>query len=168
MEDNIYLKDGVERVIELLKNTFGDTFKKYFNAEVLNIPQDMLPCIMVTEEQGTIQSDASGQDKLTETITIMVVLNKKDELGGDEDSNLAGFKVRKLVKGQDPSTSYPYEYVTKSVMYALRTHISMDDTVINSSITTEFGPNVRGATLATEEGYVTLTIERLALVPSRN
>ena len=166
MEDNVYLKDGVARVIEILKNTFGDNYN-YFDAELLDIPNDYLPCFMVTEEQGTIQTDATGMDKITETITIMLVINKKDELGGDENSNLAGFKVRKLIKGQDPNTSFPYEYIPQSVMYALRTHVSMTDTVINSTITTEFGPNVRGADLATEEGHVTITLERLAAVPSR-
>ncbi len=172
MEADTYLKDGAARILELMKATFGDYFKAYFDGEPANIPEFYLPCIIIGETEGEISSGATGTDDIIETVTITLVLNKKDDLGASIDSDLTGFKLRKLVKGQNPSTSYPHEYIPQSVMYALRTQITLDDTVLSSTIRTVFGPNARlggsdEEVIATEEAVVTLTLERMALVPSR-
>jgi len=161
-----YYKDGVARVLELLKNTFGDDpIKGYFNGQPNDIPESMLPAIMVSETAGRIDSGATGTDRITETILIVIAMNKKDDLGAPADIDLTEFKLRKLVKGQDPITM---EYLPQTVMYAIRKHITMDDAVLNSSISTDFDVQIRGSDTVTQEAYVEVTLERLALIPSRD
>ena len=164
MESNDYYKDGVARVLELLRDTFGDQFKAYFNGQPEEIPESMLPCIMVSETTGSIASGATGTDDILETIQIIIALNKKDDIGADPEADLTEFKLRKLVKGQDPTTG---QYKPQTIMYALRTYISMGDAVLNSRIDTDFDVNVRGTDTVTQEAYITVTIDRMALVPYR-
>jgi hypothetical protein len=165
MEANTYYKDGVARILELLKDTFGDSFKAYYNGQPEEIPESLLPCIMVSETTGKVSSGATGTDNILETVQIIVALNKKDDIGAPPEQDLTEFKLRKFVKGQDPTTG---EYLPETVMYALRKHITMNDAVLSTSIDTDFDVNVRGEDTVTQEAYVTVLIERLALVPSRD
>ncbi len=164
--ENKYYSDGVDRVLTLLKDTFGDQFS-YFNGELLNVSENYMPCMMVTETASLIDTDATGLDILTETIIIIVVLNKKDDLGGSDDIELTDYRLRKLVQGQDPTTK---EYLTDSVLGALRTHFTMSNDTLYQNMQVDFTPNLRGGAdaIATQEGYITITIRRLVPVPVRN
>lgn len=168
MQDDTYYKDGVARVIELLRDAFGDQFKAYFNGQPQEIPESMLPCIMVSETSGVIESGATGTDNITETIIIIVALNRKDDIDADPEKDLTEFKLRKLVKGQYPqSHAKSGQYMEQSLMYAIRTYITMMDSVVNSRIETDFDVNIRGEQTLTQEAYVAITLERMAIVPSR-
>ena len=162
-EEKVYYKDGVARVVDLLKDTFGDSFREYFNGDPAGIAESQLPAIIVSETEGTISSGASGTDNITENILIIVSLNKKDDFGAPNDTDLTEFKLRKLVKGQNVDG----QYYPKTIMYALRKYISMNDAVLRSEIATDFNVNQRGENLYTQEAYISITIERLAIVPSR-
>ena len=164
-DDNTYYQDGVSRILDLVKDTFGEYFKAYFNGQPEEVAQSMLPCVMVSETTGRVESDATGYDRITETVQIILALNKKDDIGASPDVDLTEFKLRKLVKGQDPATG---EYLEETVMYALRKHISMNNAVLLTQIETDFDVNIRGEETVTQEAYVTVTIERLALVQSRD
>jgi hypothetical protein len=168
-----YYKDGVTRILDLLKDTFGTTgmFKAYFNGQPEGIPESLIPCIMVSGATGEVVSAATGTDQITEVVSIIVALNKKDDYGASPDVDLTEFKLRKLVFGQDPATQ---EYLPQTIMYAIRKHISMDDAVLNSRVQISFdesdgaGVNVRGPSTVTQEAIVRVTLTRLALVPSRD
>jgi hypothetical protein len=163
-ETQTYYKDGVARILELLKNALGSNYT-YFNGEP-EFTDTYLPCVMVSETTGGIKSHATGTDLITETIVITIALNKKDDiLSTDPTIDLTEFKLRKLVKGQHPETG---EYLPETVMFALRKHITMQDSILSSSITTDFDENVRGDDTITQEAYVTVTMERLAIIPSRD
>lgn len=174
MQDSpTYYEDGVARVLKVLKDTFGTggLIRTYYNGQPEEIGESVLPCIMVSEGAGNIRAGATGTDVIVETVKIIVAFNKKDDLGASEDTDLTEFKLRKIVKGQDPATK---QYLPQSVMYALRTHITLDDAVVESEIQTFFeddsigaGVNVRGIDTVTQEAVIQLTIRRLALVPVR-
>lgn len=164
-DSTTYYEDGVARVIELLKDAFGSQFKAYFNGQPEELQQSLLPCIMVSETLGKVESHATGTDLITETILIIIALNKKDDIGAAPDQDLTEFKLRKIVKGQHPDTG---EYLPETIMYALRKHITMNDSVLKSDIETDFDVNVRGEDTVTQEAYVTVVMERLAIVPSRD
>lgn len=169
MDDDLsYYKDGVDRVRDLMRETFGDYFKAYFSGQPEDLDDTLLPCIMVSESEGSIQSGATGTDDITESILIIVAMNKKQDMGAPVGAELTETKIRKLIKGQDPDTSWPYEYRKNTVMYAVRKHITMNEAVLRSSIRTNFALNVRGPNLITQEGYVTITVERCAAVPFRD
>lgn len=171
MDDSKYFKDGVARVLELMKDTFGDDFRAYFSGQPAEIPESSLPCIMVSEAEGTVETGATGTDIITESILIVVAFNKKDDIGanGEVLDDLTETKLRRIIKGQKPSASGSFpEYLEKTVMYALRKHITLGQTVVGNAISTDFSINLRGDNLATQEAYVTLTIQRHAGIPVRD
>lgn len=165
--DNDYYEDGVQRVLRLMKDTFGDYFKGYFNGELLNLTEEYLPCIMVTSPGAQVVSGPTTADDITETVIIVVVLNVKDDIGATTDTELTDYRVRKLVMGQDPANA---QYLPNTVVFALRKHLTMNSDTLESSINAEFTPNARGSAsdIATQEGYVTVTIKRRIYVPSRD
>lgn len=168
-ETDTYYKDGVARILELLKDTFGDQFRAYYNGNPEEIPASMLPCVIVSETTGVIESGATGTDDILETVIISLVMNKEDDMGSDPEKDLTEFKLRKLVKGQYPQGhAKAGQYIENTVMYAIRRYITMQDSVLNSRIETDFDVNVRGEDVITQEAYVVVTLERMAYVPSRS
>jgi hypothetical protein len=163
--DTVYYKDGVARVLEILRDTFGDYFKAYFEGTMDEIPESMLPCVMVTSNQGEIAADATGTDAINETLLILVAVNEKDFLGADGQTAMADHFVRHLVYGQDPDTS---QYIPQSFMYALRKHFTLSEGSVDNRIAFDFYPGQRGEQVFTREAILTLSISRLAMVPSRD
>lgn len=165
--DNQYYEDGVQRVLRLMKDTFGDYFKAYFNGELLNVTEEFLPCIMVTTSTAQVVSGPTTADDIVETVIVIIVENKKDDIGADAETDLTDFRVRKLIMGQDPATA---QYLPNTVLYAIRKHLTMGNDTLQSDTTVDFTPNTRGATqeIATQEGYVTISIKRRIYVPSRD
>jgi hypothetical protein len=167
MEGVTYYKDGAARVLQLLKDTFGEYFKAYFDGEA--VPRESyLPCVMVATTRSSVAAGATGTDEITEEILIMVVMDRKNDIGAPSDQDLTEYKLRKIVMGQDLTTQ---QFVPETVMYALRTFFTLNDAyLLDQSITIDFTPNARGtidAPINTMEAYITLTITRLAFVPSR-
>lgn len=162
-----YFADGCARILELLKDTFGTSgpIRTYYNGELEEIPESSLPCIMVSEGLGLIEDGATGQDDITETVRIIIAMNKKDDIGAAPTDDLVEFKLRKLVKGQDPTTK---EYLPQTIMYALRKHITLNDASVGMSVQTDFGPNIRGVNTFVHEAYIDVTIGRHASVPNRD
>jgi hypothetical protein len=163
--DTNYYKDGVARVLEILKDTFNDYFKAYFEGTMDEIPESMLPCVMVTSNQGEIAADATGTDAIAESLSIIVAVNEKDFLGASGETALADHFVRHLVYGQDPDTS---QYLPQSFMYALRKHFTLNEGTVDNRISFDFYPAQRGEQIFTREAILTLSISRLAMVPSRD
>lgn len=160
-----FYKDGVARVLEVLKNTFGDYFKEYFESAMDEIPETMLPCVMATSTTAQVKSGATGTDNITETLTLIVVLNEKDYLGAESATNVADWTLRHLVYGQDPTSR---EYMAHSFMCALRKHFTLGDGVVDNQIRINFYPGQRGQQLFTREAVISLDIERMAIVPYRD
>ncbi len=161
-----YYKDGITRVLDLMKDTFGTNIKRYFNGDPENILDEEYPAIIVTETDGTITSGPTGTDLVTENILITIAMNARDDIGAESDIELTDFKIRKLVKGQNPDTG---EYEPMTVMYALRKHITMNSEVLSASVRTRFDELVpRGENNIDRVGYVELTIQRHIRVPSRD
>lgn len=164
MDTSTYYKDGVARVMELMKDALGDKYT-YFNGQPEEIAESLLPIVMISESQGTVESDATGYDKITEVINVIIAFNKKDDMGAAPEDELTEFKLRKLVKGQNPETG---EYLPETVMYALRKHITMNNAVLSTQIQTDFDVNIRGEETVTQEAVVQVTLTRLAKVPERD
>ena len=164
--DEKYYEDGVDRILRMMKDTFGDRYT-YFNGELLNVGESYLPCIMVTETASQITSGATGTDDITETIIIIVVFNKKDDLGANDNVELTDYKLRKMVQGQDPVTG---QYYPDSILGAVRKHLTMQNDTLQSDTQVNFTPNMRGGAtaIATQEAYITVTVKRFIQVPVRD
>lgn len=166
-DDTLFYDDGVERIMKLMKETFGDDFKAYYDDELPEIAEINLPCIMVKETTGNIAAGATGTDNVDEQVVVIIAMNLKDDIGASETDNLTGTKLRRIVKGQYPQGhAKAGQYHEKSVMYALRTNFTLDDAMIDNVIQTDMDIANRGD-VYTKEAYVTINLRRLAIVPSR-
>lgn len=168
--NTVYYSDGVARVLKLMKDTFNPSgiFKAFYNGEPEYIPEANLPAIVVSETTGRIESGPTGTDVVTEKVIISLIMNKKDEVGSGDD-DLTELKLRRLVKGQHPEGHEKAgQYVEQSVMYALRTFITFDEAVVDSLIETDFSVAQRGEDVFTQEAYISVTIQRMAMVPMRS
>lgn len=174
MQDTQYQDDGVANVIKILKDTFGDYFKEYYDGEPENIPESMLPCVMVIAPSISVQMGATGTDTIEEEIRIIVNLNKKDDLGAQTNDDLTMFRLRKLIMGQKPGSQDTLtEYHDETFLAAIRRHITLGNHAVSSYVDVEFeqaiiGINDEGVETWVQRGYITIRAERQALIPSRD
>lgn len=172
MQSDTYLKDAVDRVLEVIKDTLGNTFKTYFNGIPDEFETSMLPCIAATTESGEIAAGATGTDLITETVVLLVVLNTKDYMGANasgmpNDTQVAAsdLALRRMVYAQNPTNN---EYLEQTIMYALRRFFTLSEYIFTNRISFDFTPVRRNEDLFTQEATITFKLERMALVPVRN
>lgn len=158
--------DSVQRVLNLMKSTFGEEFRTYYDGEPEVIPMFNLPCIIVTQTSDTTQEESMGQDKVEDSITVKVVLNKMDDWDGDKVNplNMTERKIRDFIGKRDDEEG---NFEPRTVKGALRSNLLEDVEAVAHLMNVEYGINPRAvgpnektqyATL-TAEGHVTFTIE---------
>lgn len=164
-----FLPDGVARIIKLLKDTFGEEFTYYDdNPSAEDIIDSNLPAIAVFETTGNIEPGATMTDDIVEQISIVVILNQKDDVGGSETENLTQRKLRRLVKGQYPDGhAKARQYHENSIMGIIARNYTLEDGSIQTSVATDMYVNPISDSLTTSEAIVSVTIKRLAYVLSR-
>lgn len=157
-------EDTVQRVLRLMRETFGSAFKEYYDGDPEAIPLFNLPAIIVTQTGDETTEDQQGEDKVLDAITIKVVFNKRDDFTGDkiDPLNLTERKIRELIARRDPETGM---YDPHSVKGAVRKTLLSDFTAVAPTMNVEYGvnPRVAGDGLAdlTAEGHVSFTVEYL-------
>jgi len=145
-----------------MKETFGSSFKKYFDGDPEAIAVMDLPAIIVEQTGDTTNEGAYGQDDVQDRIVVKVVLNKRDDFTGDavDPLNLTARKIRELVGKRDSATN---DYDDQTVKGAIRKHLTDDITALAPEMTVEYGinPRIGGEGLAnlTAEGHVTFSLE---------
>ncbi|MFJ6416472.1 hypothetical protein [Paeniglutamicibacter sp. NPDC091659] len=160
-------QDNVQRVLNLMKTTFGSEFKTYYDGEPEVIPLFNLPCIIVTQTSDTTTEGAQGQDDVEDTITVKVVLNKKDDWNGDkvDPLNMTERKIRDYVGKRDKVTG---NYEPQTVKGALRKELLADDVeAVAPTMNVEYGINPRAVgedtktqyAIRTAEGHVTFGVQ---------
>lgn len=165
MDTQTYLKDATDRVLEVLKDTFGDYFKAYINGIMPEVPESLCPLVMATSSDGEIEADATGTDLITEKIVIILVVNQKDFIGAGSDATaMADVEIRRKVYAQDPTSR---QYLPHTVMYALRRNFTLNDGAVDNRVSFDFTPVQRGQDYFTQEATLTLYVKRVALVPNR-
>ena len=155
-------EDTVQRVLRLMRDTFGGAFKTYYDGDPEAIPVFNLPAIIVTQTGDETSEDKQGEDKVLDAITIKVVLNKRDDFTGDkiDPLNLTERKIREFIGKRDPVTG---RYDRQSVKGVIRKELFQDFTAVAPTMNVEYGvnPRVAGDGLAdlTAEGHVSFTVE---------
>jgi hypothetical protein len=174
MDYGNYYKDSAAQILDIMRETFGDSFREYFDGEPEMITDAQLPCMMVRTPNISIKLASTGTDMISETVTIIVSFNKADDIGAKQDTDLTMYRIRKLILGQDPSRGEDFiaPYYPRTVMGALRRYISLRNGTVDTEVTIEFDVNIRGGSqdagyLATQEALITVTAYRNALVEVR-
>ncbi|MCO4274267.1 hypothetical protein NG701_07470 [Pseudarthrobacter sp. HLT3-5] len=161
-------EDNVQRILHLMKATFGDTFKTYYDGDPEAIPVFNLPAIVVTQTSDTTTQDSWQQDEVEDTLTVKIILNKRDDFDNDKVNplNMTERKIRNFVAERDQTTG---TYLLRTVKGAVRTMALDGITAIAGTMNVEYGinPRVSGEGLAdlTAEGHVTFSISYPVDIP---
>ncbi len=161
-------EDNVQRILNLMKDTFGDTFKIYYDGDPEAIPLFNLPCIIVTQTGDETTAGSWQQDDIEDRLTIKIVLNKKDDWDGNkvDPLNMTERKIRDFVAERDQATGL---YLPRTVKGAIRTMALNGITAVAGTMNVEYGinPRIAGEGLAdlTAEGHVTFTISYPVDIP---
>lgn len=164
MDNQQAFKDSVNRILDLLRTAYGGQFHAFYEGDPIDIPDIMLPCVVVEKIAGTLALDATGTDMITEQLMIKFVMNKRDDLGSAPDVDFTERKLRLLVEGRDPTTGY---FVPQSLMYILRTNITLGGAVIDNDIDINYDVNPRPQEMFTSEAQILITIRERVIVPNR-
>jgi hypothetical protein len=150
--------DRVTRVIDLLRDRFGDYFKKYFDDDPGDIASFDLPCVIVSENQDVTSQGSMAQDDIEEQILIKVVFDKKDDYRNDREvsDSPTQRKLRAIVGRRDEGTGL---YMDQTIKGAIREFGQLDQSEIANDMTTEYGTQPRDSGLMTIEAHVTFGIQ---------
>lgn len=164
MDNQQAFKDSVTRILELLRGTFGGQFKAFYEGDPIQIPDYMLPCAIVEKIAGNINLDATGTDMIVEQLMIKMVMNKRDDMGAAPEIAFTERKLRLLVEARDPITGY---FIPESLMYILRTNITLGGAVLDSDMDVNYDVNPRPEEMYTSEAQILITIRERVIVPNR-
>lgn len=154
-------KDSVRLVLDLMRETFGSEFAEYYDGDPEAIPVSNLPALIVTQGSDTTTEGQQGEDDVADSITVKVVLNKRDDFDGEraDPLNLTETRLRRYVALLDDQGQYD----ARSIKGALRSSLLDGVEAIAPTIRVEYGlnPRVPGNGLAdlTAEAHVTFDIE---------
>lgn len=154
--------DNVQRILNLMKDTFGGDIKTYYDGDPEAIPLFNLPAIIVTQTGDDTVQAAMGEDDIEDRLTVKVVLNKRDDWDGDKVNplNMTERKIRDFISKRDQETG---NYDPRTVKGAIRNYALDGITAFANSMNVEYGinPRVSGKGLAdlTAEGHVSFAIQ---------
>ena len=151
-------QDSVQAVLNLMRSTFGEEFTTYYDGEPEVIPLFNLPCIIVTQTSDATTEGAQAQDDIEDTITVKVVLNKKDDWDGDKVNplNMTERKIRNYIGERDKKTG---NYLERTVKGALRKDLLEGVEAVAPTMNVEYGINARAIGEDTKTQYADLTAE---------
>lgn len=149
-------EDNVQRLLNIMKATFGETFKTYYDDDPEQIPDFNLPCLVVSQLGDSTDEAAFGQDDVEEELVVKVILNKKDDFSSTVDpTNMTQRKIRDLIGKRDPDTG---EYDPKTVKGALRALGLEGIIAVAPTMQVVYGITPRLNDTLTAEGHVTFKI----------
>lgn len=152
-------EESTQRIVALMKETFGSQFKEVYDGDPDEIPLFNLPCLVVDQTNDNTVKAAFGQDDVTDSLIIKVIYNKADDWANNVDPNdLTSRKIRRIVAARDPETG---DYLPGTIKHALRHYATEGITAIGGDVAIEYGivPRTYGDEgLLTQEGWVRFTI----------
>lgn len=149
-------QDNVQRLLGVLKDTFGTQFKAYYDDDPEMIPDFNLPCIVVSQLGDSTTQGAFEQDDVEEEFVIKVIYNKKDDFDAQIDpGNMTQRKIRGVIGTRNVTTG---EYEAKTVKGALRTYGLTGICAIAPTMTVTYGITPRLGDMLTSEGHVNFKI----------
>jgi len=160
----VYKITVAEKLVNLFKDAFGDSFRLYRVGDPIIPGLSELPAIFVTETQLQVLQDATGYDGLKHSIIIQLVFNKKDEMGRPVEGNTLDTIIDNYVYGRDPSTN---EYSTDSIMGVLRTNFTLDNMTIQTEAIVRKELVVRPEDQLTAEASINIEVHELQAVNNR-
>lgn len=159
MEQATTYTDVVTSVLQLMRNTFQDQMKAYYEGDPLKIPVDNLPCIIVDQTAIRARQDATSSDDLRSEVRIKIVYDKRPDFDASDDVDMTERKLRRLIEGRHPQTG---SYLKGTLLEALRTHMTLGGTTLGMDVDVKYDLQPRPGGLITSEAQASvMTTERV-------
>lgn len=166
MDDDsaLYAQDSITRLLALLRAQFGDDYTYYEATPATPPAASEYPVMMVQKMSGTAAVGPTSTDEVTEEITLTIMLNKADDIGSANEKTTTLRHLQNIIEGQDPVTKY---YRADTVLSVMRTFLTMEEWLINSSVNIGYGQIVNRNAPTVAVGNVKCQMWRRVIVPSR-
>jgi hypothetical protein len=160
--------DGpTEKVIALMKAAFSSQFKTFYDGDPILIGESSYPAMCFLLDEQVIEVENTGQDSDVQSLTIKLVLNKKDDYGASDTVDLTQKKLRYMVGARDPATGRWYD---STVLGVLRKNFTLGGTVTDQKIKVTYRPVIRPSgmkdvDMVTQEAHIVIeNIETLVAI----
>jgi hypothetical protein len=164
-----YYSDATSRVLQLLKDTFGESKFNWFDGvPTEDLPEGAFPCVIVHKLASTVELGATGQDKMRSQINVHFLLNEADDVNaltasGDQ-GNLTQKKLRQMIEGRDPATG---QWKQGTALWALRTKIRLEGTTVELNADVQYDATPRPDLPTINEAIIQVIATELISVPLR-
>jgi hypothetical protein len=176
MATQLYYRDAVVRILELLKDNFGEAYgiAAFYEGDPVIFGTSSLPAICVMKRDASYDVSATQTDEITTSILIKLVLDKREDYGGSTTIDLTDKRLRTMIEGRDQTTA---QYATESLMGILRTFYTMNYSNPLNPILTQTEKvsyhlvdrtSMHDETLVTMEGHILVTLRERVQVNGRN
>lgn len=162
-----YYKDGTELILGYMREEYGDYFHAYFEGDPGDMPESLLPCLVVWKHSGTSNPGPTGTQDVTEQIIIQAILSKSDDFGAAKvypGVDLTNRKLRMLAEGRDEATA---AYLPNTICGILSKNITLGDNVLQMTIGTDYVLARRGNDMLTSEVHVTVNLRERIIIQQR-
>jgi|SRR5665213_3370898 len=172
MADQLLFPDAAQRIMSLIRTTYGDTFKAYF----LGVPDDFLipeagyPACIVQKTVGTFKVGPTTADDITEQVYIHLIVNNKTGFGAPDSDYTIMRQLQTFVEGRDPTNGY---LLPNTLMFALRTNLTLKTTIapglvtINNDVHINYDVAERKNMPTTTEAVIDVTVTERQIVLNR-
>jgi hypothetical protein len=166
MDEQQVYPDSLARIQTLVRDTFEDIFLAYYEDDPIIIPKNNFPCIITEKVAGNVSQKGArtGSDLISEKIMIRLVMDKRDDIGKSDDYDMTKRRLRRLVEARDPTTGY---FQPDTLMYVLRTNISLGSTIIDQDIDINYDLQPRPERQVTAEAIITIVTRQQVTIPNR-
>lgn len=168
---NLYGKDTVQRLYEMIQGKFGDTFTVWPAMALTPPSADEIPLIIIDRKNDRVSFDATETDALNEVIDITVLRSTADAVGGDAPRWETKRNLELFIQGPDPYIQNQYRADT---LYSLlRTYITLMQPTgvpwsIDSDLQTVYDTGtLHDGTTNVASAIVHMTVQRRTVVPGR-
>lgn len=158
-----------DRIMDLLRERFGAYFTTYYIGTPEQIPEAGLPALIIQTSRGSTDVDATMTDVVSEETIINVVANSKDGFAAGDDNDNVMRQLQMLVQRIDPTTG---SFSDSSILGVLRSNLTMDSTIIDSTLQWDYGQNPRvnqdnDPLPSLCEAVISVTTTQRVLIPNR-
>jgi len=155
---------SVDRVLDLMKATFGSKFKKYWDGDPEVIAKFDLPGLIVQQIRDDTTESEMGEDSVSDQIRIKVLFDRADDWTGDRTKpiDLTEKKLRDIV---GTTLNENGEYQKGTIKHALRNDLLDGVEAVAPTMAIEFGVNPRQTlddernVAWTTEAWVTFSVQ---------
>jgi len=143
-----------DEILRRLKQYGDKRIKKYFYGDPIVINVSSLPALVVENTSQEITQKATGQDEITNTYNIRLILNKKSEVGKNPEEVTLERTIAQLISGRDSDGNYN----ATSIVGILRKYFTLGDLINDQQIAIDYSTGERGDIITTEADIL-LTIK---------